>query len=144
MRGRRSILFAFLPLTVLLAAGPFLYPLFSPWSRMNCRIDYVDIHSGRLRQERYLWWVPVYAREAETDFSRKLFPDGNYPEPDWRIDSCYDPYLRHSPHYAHHGTLWLLRQFENNDPALTEAELQPLRQRILRELPHGKPELPRL
>jgi len=57
-----------------------------PFSPLNRRQYYVDLHTGRIRSVRYLAFVKLDDTIQETDFS-KLWKQyfGDYPEPDWQI-----------------------------------------------------------
>lgn len=55
-----------------LAASPLVVPLFSPWSGINSRLEEIDVTSGRARETRYLFWIPVQQEVWETPLSRVL------------------------------------------------------------------------
>jgi hypothetical protein len=103
---------------LLLVAVPFVLLIISlfglfPWSGLNCWQSDIDIRSGRIRQTRYLLWVPVrrFVRDssltkampstAATDSSR-----------DWHPVGTISPGLHHSPHYHFHGAFSQIRDLE--------------------------------
>jgi hypothetical protein len=88
-------------------------PLFSPWSRINCREQEIDALSGLGQDTRYLYWIPVSRRVSGTAVSKALSVD----ESSTREHRCHQvnafgPYTGHSPHYRHHSALHQVRQLE--------------------------------
>ena len=49
---------------------PLLSPYLWPWSELNCRQLELDVNSGRVRQTRHFWFVPVMKKVEETALSR--------------------------------------------------------------------------
>jgi hypothetical protein len=82
----------------------FIVPLFVPWTPLNCTTVYVDIHTGRLRHTRHLFFVLLSDRVTETLVSEAL-PAAvrDAAAPDWRRVVTLSPGVGHSPHYGFHG-----------------------------------------
>ena len=57
---------------VALLGAPFIVPLFSPWSRVNCREFELDLVSGQQRVPRYLYGIPVHRELRATAASDAL------------------------------------------------------------------------
>ena len=98
---------AWIAVSLMLAlASTFIPELFSPWSRLSCWDDSIDITSGRYRCEHYLFFTKWDDRIEETPLSkayRELI--GDPPAPVWHVDSTFAPGMHHSPHYRYHGAL---------------------------------------
>ena len=97
-------------LLVLIAIPPVLLVLslfgLFPWSGLNCWQNDIDITSGRIRQTRYLLWVPVQRSVWDSALTRAVPPTvvaGS--RPDWHAVVTLSPGLHHSPHYRFHGAI---------------------------------------
>lgn len=89
-----------------IAILPFSVPLFSPWSRINCTSHEIDIVSGKVRESRYLYWIPISQNVAESELSTAAKLGGG---PEWHHVLCFGPYDEHSPHYVFHSALYQIR-----------------------------------
>lgn len=108
MHARRRFLIA---AAAVLACAPFVVPIFSPWSRINCREYEIDILSGRKRISRYLYGIPVQRRIEHTIISLQLpmlVSPGRTPR--WQPVNTFGPYVRHSPHYIYHSATFQIRE----------------------------------
>ena len=98
---------------VVFLSAPFVVTMFSPWSRINCRQQEVDVLSGLRRDTRYIYWVPVSRNVTNTHLSDALSgeaPTTNVPR--WEFVNAFGPYTRHSPHYIYHAAfnqIWQLQ-----------------------------------
>lgn len=91
---------------VTLLGAPFLVPLFSPWSRINCRQQEIDLRSGLQRNTFFLYWIPIHRRIRDTGLSLELPPAEQKPgQHHWVPVNTFGPYVRNSPHYAYHSAL---------------------------------------
>jgi hypothetical protein len=89
---------------IALLLAPFVVPVVSPWSRINCRVQEVDIHSGLRRDTRYLYWIPVAQKIGETSISKALSTQVSAANlENWELVNSFGPYMRHSPHHAYHS-----------------------------------------
>ena len=89
-----------------------LFGLF-PWSGLNCWQNDVDIMSGRIRQTRYLLWIPVQRSVWDSALTRAVQPAETMDlRPDWHAVVTLSPGLHHSPHYVFHGAIHQIRELE--------------------------------
>ena len=90
--------------SAVLFGAPFVVPMFSLWSRINCREQEVDVLSGLRRDTRYIYWVPVSREVTDTPLSvaRSNMPPMMI-EPQWETVNTFGPYTPHSPHYIYHS-----------------------------------------
>ena len=77
MKKRHIIL-----LVVIAAVGgaPLVVPLFSPWSRINCKDQEIDWICYRMRMTRYIYWIPFHGVIEDTKLSSELSL-AQYPNP---------------------------------------------------------------
>jgi hypothetical protein len=109
---KTRLLLIFLGFAVLLGA-PFAVPMFSLWSRINCREQEVDVHSGLRRDTRYIYWIPVSRKVTDTPLSAaRSNVSSTRIEPQWESVNTFGPYTRHSPHYIYHAAFSQIRQLE--------------------------------
>ncbi len=102
---------------MLVAVPPLLLALSMlgrfPWSGVNCWQDDIDITSGRIRQTRYLLWIPVQRFVRDSALTKAARPEAaTLSGPDWHPVVTLSPGLRHSPHYAFHGATDQIRELE--------------------------------
>lgn len=89
-----------------------LFGLF-PWSRLNCSTIEIDLGSGRVRNTRYLFWVPVRRTVSDSALTKELLQtDIGTSQCEWQPVSTQSPRARHSPHYRYHGALSQIRELE--------------------------------
>jgi hypothetical protein len=103
---------------VLLVATPILLFIasdlgFFPWSGINCTTHEVDIHSGRIRHARYIFFVPLERRIEDSALTKALSSeDIAGATPEWHPVITLSPGLRHSPHYVFHSAISQIRELE--------------------------------
>jgi len=106
-----------------LAGLPFVFLFvvyFSPWTKLSCTYQEIDIHSGRVRQSRYLFWFKVDEDVRETWLSRATTRRG---PAEWRRVNTFSPGRGHSPHHLYHSavaqidTLQMLNELVEFTPA---------------------------
>ncbi len=86
---------------------------FFPWSPINCTHHDVDIHSGRVRLTRYLFWLPVHESVKDSALTKALRPeDLAAVTPEWHHAVTLSPGPGHSPHYIYHSAIAQVRQLE--------------------------------
>jgi hypothetical protein len=86
-----------------------------PESRINCSTYEVDISSGRLRDTRYIAFIPLPRTVTESAVSAALLPsDTAGAKPDWRPICTYSPGGRYdrSPTFTFRRAIGQLRQME--------------------------------
>lgn len=89
-----------------------LFGLF-PWSRLNCSTIDIDLGSGRVRNTRYLFWVPVRRTVSDSALTEELLQTDLMASPcEWQPVLTQSPGTRHSPHYRYHGALGQIRELE--------------------------------
>ena len=93
-----------------------------PWTELNCYHLRIDINSGRLRSEQYLYYKLIRSKEETTALSKVLYPDGNYPPPEWHCVITFDPYINNSPHYRFHGAANQIKKFDFITKNMSEVE----------------------
>ena len=109
---KKRLLLILLGIAVLLGA-PFVVPIFSLWSRINCRDQEVDVLSGLRKDTRYIYWIPVSREIVDTPISAaRPNVSSTMIEPQWESVNTFGPYARHSPHYIYHGAFSQIRQLE--------------------------------
>jgi hypothetical protein len=75
--------------------GTFVVPYLDPGSKMNCRVEEINIRTGQARYTRYLWHVRISQRVEDTPLSLALGgEDGNL------LPYGYDPGHSSSDHLA--------------------------------------------
>jgi len=85
-----------------------------PWSPIHCTHHDVDIHSGRVRLTRHLFWVRVHESIEDSALTMALRPeDFSATAPEWHHSVTFSPGLRHSPHYTFHSAIAQIRQLES-------------------------------
>lgn len=83
------------------------------WSPVNCWHHDVDIHSGRLRYTRYIFWMPVRHRIEDSALSAALFPNGSDGAPaEWHHVLTFSPGVHHSPNYIFHSAINQIHKLE--------------------------------
>jgi hypothetical protein len=96
-----------------LLLAPFVVPVFSLWSRINCREQEVDVLSGLRRDTRYIYWIRIDRKISETSISKALSVDASAKNSHrWEPVNTFGPYTRHSPHYSYHAAfsqIWQLQ-----------------------------------
>jgi hypothetical protein len=65
----------------------------------------VDIKSGRIRYSRYLFYCKISEKIEDTILTEELGEFAEDVQPDWHRVNTFSPGVRHSPHYAYHGTI---------------------------------------
>jgi hypothetical protein len=86
---------------------------FFPWSPLNCTHHDVDIHSGRVRLTRYIFWLRVQESVEDSALTKALRPeDFSAPAPEWHHAVTLSPGLGHSPHYIFHSAIAQIRHLE--------------------------------
>jgi hypothetical protein len=91
---------------VCLLLAPFVVPLFSLWSCINCREQEIDVLSGLRRDTRYIYWIPISRKISGTAISKELSVDQSTKRShQWEQVNTLGPYTRHSPHYIYHAAL---------------------------------------
>ncbi len=86
---------------------------FFPWSPINCTHHDVDIHSGRVRLTRYIFWLRVHESVEDSALTKALRPeDYAATTPKWHHAVTLSPGLGHSPHYAYHSAIAQIRELE--------------------------------
>jgi len=95
-----------------LLGTPFVVPIFSPWSRINCRQYEIDIVSGQRRVTRFIYWIPFRRSISDTVVSSTLGAPPVRIEPQWRLTSTFGPFIHHSPHYAFHSAYQQIKMLE--------------------------------
>ncbi len=100
-------------LIAVIALPPFIVPIFSPWSEINCRHEEINIKTGQARYSRYIWFICVSERVEETFISKLLNGErvekGDIEE--WQkvnTRSLFGP----SPHYRFHAAYFQIGQLE--------------------------------
>ncbi|HEX4146431.1 MAG TPA: hypothetical protein VHY91_23215 [Pirellulales bacterium] len=95
-----------------LALGASYFGLFA-WSRINCSIQSVDITTGRLRDIRYVFWLPVHCQIHDSRLTAALRPEDLAGKvADWHPVNTLSPGIQHSPHHAFHLATWQIRELE--------------------------------
>jgi hypothetical protein len=87
-----------------LAGAPFMVPVFSPWSRINCEEQEIDLESGKERITKFVYWIPIQRQIGDTTLSlelSKFISTGK--EPQWEPVITAGPYVKYSPHYVYHS-----------------------------------------
>jgi hypothetical protein len=94
-----------------LLLAPFVVPVFSLWSRINCREQEIDVLSGLRRDTRYIYWIPIDRKVSETLISKALSADDPAKNSHrWEPVNTFGPYTRHSPHYIYHAAISQIRK----------------------------------
>jgi hypothetical protein len=89
-----------------------LFGLF-PWSGLNCWQNDIDITTGRIRQTRYVLWVPVQRSVWDSAVTRAVTPAAiTGARADWHPVVTLSPGLHHSPHYRFHGAIHQIQELE--------------------------------
>ena len=103
--SRRPIVWAIVAV-VALAVLLLVFPIFAPWTPLNCQHQDVDIMTGRLRFTRYLLFRKVSERVEDSSLSKVLPADMvTAAGPQWRRVNTFSPGFSSSPHYAFHGAI---------------------------------------
>ncbi len=94
-----------------LICAPFVVPLFSPWSRINCQEFEIDLVSGRKRVSRFFYGIPVRREIEDTQLSLAIrLAEESHQKARWEPVSTFGPYVHHSPHYVYHSATGQIRQ----------------------------------
>ena len=98
-----------------LLLAPVVVPLISPWSRLNCWYEDINIQSGQARRSSYLWFLKVSEAIEDTLLSRAL--DGEHVEvvsdiEPWQRVNTFSYAAHHSPHYRFHGAFVQIVQLD--------------------------------
>lgn len=105
--------FLLILLVIMVVLGaPFVVPLFSLWSRINCREQEVDMHSGLRRDTRYIYWIPIDRIVTDTPLSDALSGDPSTTAPRWALVNVFGPYTKHSPHHIYHAAFNQIKQLQ--------------------------------
>lgn len=118
----------------LLIALPFVVPVFHPGSDINSIQQEINIHNGKARFSRKIWYVPYGERIEETALSTALegesfiFKDIK----PWHRVNTFSPGLGHSPHHRFHGALNQASLFGMLKNLLTDVQKKEIAQEILR------------
>lgn len=104
-------------LLMLVAIPPTLLALsmlgLFPWSGVNCWQNDIDITRGRIRQTRYLLWVPVQRSVWDSALTRAVSPAATTDSrADWQPVVTLSPGLHYSPHYRFHGAIHQVQELE--------------------------------
>lgn len=106
-----------LAVSLCVLSGGFAYSVLNPWSRINCIHEGIDIRTGRVRFQRYIFFIKVTNHIKKTDISKmwqRCF--GEYPDPLWRRVNTFWGFDvgGSSPHHAYHGALAAARMIEKS------------------------------
>ena len=92
---------------------PFIVPLFSPWSRINCREYELSLVSGKQRVTQYIYWVPFSQKTKDTAVSLALeslkLGEGDL---SWVRTGTFGPFTEQSPHYPFHSVSHQIKMLE--------------------------------
>ena len=131
-------------LLVLVAVPPILLALsllgLFPWSGLNCWQNDIDITSGRIRQTRYLLWIPVQRSVWDSALTKVVAPAMNSDSRvDWQPVVTLSPGLHHSPHYRFHGAIHQIQELEFSwvSGKMTPAARKKSAQQVLRLWQHN-------
>lgn len=116
--------------------APFVVPLFSLWSCINCREQEIDVLSGLRRDSRYIYWIPISRKISGTSISKALSMDESTKNPHrWESVNSFGPYTRHSPHYIYHAAFSQINQLQLiwDEYLIGVAQRQASAQGLLRE-----------
>jgi hypothetical protein len=100
------------------AATPILLVVMSqlgifPWSPINCTSQEVDIYSGRVRNSRYLLFIPVRRTVEDSALTKALLPeDTASAKAEWHRVMTLSPRMHHSPHYIFHSAIHQVQNLE--------------------------------
>ena len=98
---------------VCLFLAPIVAPIFSPWSRINCREQEIDVLSGLRQDTRFIYWLPVSQKVSGTSLSKALsVNESEARDRRWNHVNSFGPYTRHSPHYIYHSAFSQIRNLE--------------------------------
>jgi hypothetical protein len=98
---------------VLAAFGTWVSGALTPWSPVNNWTDSIDIHSGRIRHERYFLYRRISDTTEDGVLTKALEPSdlvGVVPE--WHAVNTFSPGVHHSPHYRFHGAFYDINQLQ--------------------------------
>ena len=132
MKTSTRIISIALPVLII---APFVVPVFSPWSRINCREYEIDLTYGQQRISRYLYGIPIQRRIEDTIITlQHPIPEHDRHAPRWEPVSTFGPYVHHSPHYIYHSAtsqindLALIWDYYEFDPAKRQSSARALLQ----------------
>ncbi len=129
----RSVLVLLVGLILAWVVGLGCWP-FLTWSSLNCRCEDVDITSGKVRYQQYLFGFCVHERTVDTGMSLLVPSDDNGSPPEWRRVNTFSPLVHYSPHHGYHGAIY---QIHLIDGMSAEVRFSPAaRQRIIQDVLH--------
>ncbi len=100
--SKRILAFLLAMLVLIMLSALLAFP--TKCSRQN---TFIDVRTGRMRTERYIFFMKVSDKFSDTDMSviwKKIY--GDYPEGDWRLVNTLNVFgIGVSPHYRYHGSL---------------------------------------
>lgn len=98
---------------VCLLLAPLVVPIFSSWSRINCREQEIDVLSGLRQDTRFIYWIPVSRKVSSTSLSKALsVNESETRERHWNHVNSFGPYTHHSPHYIYHSAFSQIKNLE--------------------------------
>lgn len=116
-----------------LFGAPFIVPVFSPWSRINCKEYEIDLVGGQQRESRFFYWIPVHRRIEDTALSSALGePPSDLGDPQWVHTNTFGPFTNRSPHHIFHSAshqilmlegVWNRFAFDTKDRSKSSQEL---------------------
>jgi len=81
---------------------PFIFSITHPWTKIQCKKQYIDINTGMIRTQRYYWFLK-YSDTIEPSFLSELLGANSAENPQWRIVNTPSFGRRYSPHYSFHS-----------------------------------------
>lgn len=100
----------FLLVAFVLAFMPWLI---APWSRINNEEHEIDLYTGQARITWYILYFQVGREVKETPLSEAIGANENPPQQrQWVKVNIFQPFMRRSPHFRHHGAFGMARHLE--------------------------------
>lgn len=93
---------------------PFVIPIITPWSEINCASDEINIKTGQKRHIIYFWYFKISNNVKDTLLSTVL--NGEYIDvadvKEWHTVYFLSPGFSHSPNFTFHGALSQISELE--------------------------------
>jgi len=108
MKKFRTIL---ITVIIFILIFPFVFSRIHPWTKIQCRKDYIDINTGISRTQKYYWFLK-FSDKTEPTFLSQLLEINSTENSQWHIVNTLSFGHRNSPHYRFHGVFYQIKNLE--------------------------------
>lgn len=86
---------------------PFVFPILTPPSKLNCKTEEINIKTGQFRFRKYIYFVKYSERIEDSVISRYIDEPVEFRDIEmWWTINTFGPFRRVSPYHVFHTKVW--------------------------------------